>query len=331
MTSKGSRQSLALSEMDRAILDALTADPLASARAVAEKLGAPVAQVTGRVRALDRHRVSRVLAVLDLAAAGQQMCFVSLEVRGRLLETVAADIKPIPEVMLISTLVGGQHDLLLMIRYGTAGSLYDLIANRICTIAGIHRFTVSAVLDIPSFQPRYVQFDSLSQPPIDVAATMSELARIFPGQVDELDREIITELLGNARQSINTIARKCQINASTIRYRIRSLENRGLMRFITVLDPEALGIQIFAFVEIEPEANRLTDVVARLREKPWLPQIFTTTGPASIKCIMHGEDMNAIKRFKNEELTQIDGIINVTVSTLSGAYKNDIRWGNKYT
>lgn len=328
---KGLRQSLALTEMDRAILDALTADPLASARAVAETLGAPVAQVTGRVRALDRRRVSRVLAVLDLAAAGQQVCFVSLEVRGRSLESVSAEIKPIPEVMLISTLVGGPHDLLLMIRFGTAGSLYDLVANRICTIAGIYRFRVSTVLDIPSFQPRYVRFDSLPEPKADMAATISELTQVFAEQVDKLDCQIITELLGNARQSINTIARKYQMNASTIRYRVRSLESRGLMRFITVLNPQALGIRVFALVEIEPEANRLADVVASLRGKSWLPQIFVTTGRAPIKGIMHGEDMNAFKRIKNEELMQIDGIIDVTISTLSGAYKNDIRWGNKYT
>ncbi|MBB4642818.1 Lrp/AsnC family transcriptional regulator [Rhizorhapis suberifaciens] len=326
-----SLQSLVLTEVDRAILDALTADPLASARAVAETLGAPVAQVTARMRALDRRRVSHVLAVLDLAAAGEQVCFVSLEIKGRSLESVAADIRPIPEVMLISTLVDGQYDLLLMIRFGTPGSLHGLMANRICTIAGIYRVTVSTVLDIPSFQAHYVRFDSSPEPEADFAETMSEIAQVFAGQVDELDCQIITELLGNARQSINTIARKYQINASTIRYRVRSLESRGLMRFITVLDPKALGIQVFALVEIEPRANCLADVVASLRGRPWLPQIFVTTGPAPIKGIMHGKDMHAIKRIKNEELTQIEGIIDVTITTLSGAYKNDTRWGNKYT
>ncbi|MEJ7925636.1 Lrp/AsnC family transcriptional regulator [Sphingobium sp. AN641] len=330
MTGKGLKN-LVLTEVDRAILDALAADPLVSARAVAETLGAPLAQVTGRMRALDRRRVSHVLAVLDLTAAGEQVCFVSLEVRGRPLEAVAADIRPIAEVMLISQLVAGQWDLLLMIRFGTVRALHDLMANRIGMVAGVYRFTVSVVLDIPSFQPRYVRFDSLPEPKADFAETMSEIGRIFAGQVDELDCQIITELLGNARQSINMIARKYQINASTIRYRVRSLESRGLIRFITVLDPQALGIRAFAFVEIEPRANCLADVLSCLRGKPWLPQIFVTTGPAPIKSIMFGEDMDAIKRIKNEELARVDGIIDVTISALAGAYKNDTRWGNKYT
>ncbi|WP_340266082.1 Lrp/AsnC family transcriptional regulator [Sphingobium mellinum] len=329
MTSK-SVQKLVLTEVDRAILDALAADPLASARAVAEKLGGSVAQVTGRMRALDRRRVSHVLAVLDLAAAGEQVCFLLLEVRGRSLEAVAAHIKPIAEVMLITKLMGGPFDLLLMIRFGTTAALHDLVANRICTIAGVYRFTVSVVLDIPSFQPRYVRFDSSREPKADFTATMGEVARVFAGQVDELDCQIITELLANARQSINMIARKYQMNASTIRYRVRSLESRGLLRFITVLDPQALGIREFALIEIEPRANCLSDVVASLRGRSWLPQMFVTTGPGPIKGIMHGEDKDAIKRIKNEELAAIDGIIDVTISTLSGSYKNDTRWGNKY-
>ena len=324
-------QNLVLTELDRAILDALAADPLASARAVAETLGAPVAQVTGRMRALDRCGVSHVLAVLDLAAAGEQICFVSIEIRGHALQSVASAIGAIAEVMLISTLVGGQYDLLLMIRFGTLGELQGLVTNRICSIEGVYRCMVSTVLDIPSFQAHYVLFDSSPEPEADFAETMREVAEVFAGQVDELDCQIITELLGNARQSINMIARKYQINASTIRYRVRSLESRGLMRFITVFDPQALGIQVFALVEIEPRANCLVDVVASLRGRPWLPQIFVTTGPASIKGIMHGANLDTIKRIKNEELMGINGIIDVTITTLSGAYKNDIRWGNKYT
>lgn len=326
-----SLQNPVLTDLDRAILDALAADPLASARVVAETLGAPATQVTGRMRALDRRGVSHVLAVLDLAAAGEQICFVSIEIRGRALKSVASAIGAIAEVMLISTLVDGQYDLLLMIRFGKLASLHDLVANRICTIEGIYRVTVSTVLDIPSFQAHYVLFDSSPEPEADFAETMREVAEVFAGQVDELDCQIITELLGNARQSINMIARKYQINASTIRYRVRSLESRGLMRFITVLDPQALGIQVFALVEIEPRANYLADVLASLRGRAWLPQIFVTTGPAPIKGIMHGADLDAIKRIKNEELMGIDGIIDVTITTLSGAYKNDIRWGNKYT
>jgi DNA-binding Lrp family transcriptional regulator len=94
---------------------------------------------------------------------------------------------------------------------------------------------------------------------------LNRQCRVFDG-ASELQRSDHARRGAQGRQERDSIGRKYQINASTVRYRIRSLENRGLMRFITVLDPQALGIQIFAFVEIEPEANRLADIVARLRE-----------------------------------------------------------------
>lgn len=332
MARKYAQQALALTEMDLAILDALTIDPFASARAVADTLGAPVAKVTARLRAMDRHRVSQVRAVLDLAAAGQKICFVQLEVRGRTTEAIAAEIGLISEVVQISTLIGGPHDMLILLRFDTVTSLQNIVANRLGRIDGIHGCVVSIVLDIPVFQPRYVLIDAGQEPVKDVAEIIRDLAREFPeDQLDELDRIIVAELLLDARQSINSIARKYKINASTIRYRARGLEGRGLIHFITLLDPPALGFQVYALVEIEPKVTHLADVIASLRATSLLSQIFVTTGAAPIKGIIHGEDLNAIRRIRSEKLAQIDGVNSVTVSVFIGTHKMDLRWGYKHT
>lgn len=316
-----------LTDLDRAILDVLTRDPQASPRMVADTLSVPVAQVAPRIRAMDRRKVSRIQAVLDLATAGQQVCFVLIDVRRVSVESVSAQVAPIAQVMLVSTLLGGAHDLLVIIRFKTLGALHELLFDQIGRIEGISDMVVSIVLDIALFRPQYLRHD----PEAEAVDMMRELAEEYPeDQVDEVDRQILAELLLNARQSIKAVARKCQINASTVRYRIRALEGRGLMRFITVLNPSALGIGVFALVEIKPEANRLTEVVASLRNKSWLPQIFVTTGSSPIKGILQAEDIRAIMKIKNQELTQIEGIIGVEISTLVSTRKMDLRWGQKY-
>lgn len=316
-----------LTDLDRAILNVLTSDPQASTRMVADALGLSLAQVAPRIRAMDRRKVSRVLAVLDLAAAGQQMCFVLIDVRRTSVESVAAQIAPIAQVILVSTLLGGPHDLLVIVRFRTLGGLHELLFNQIGKIEGIYRSVVSIVLDIALFRSEYIRHD----PGIETTDILRDLAEEYPeDQVDEVDRQILAELLLNARQSIKAVARKCQINASTVRYRIRSLESRGLMRFITVLNPPALGIGAFALVEIEPETNRVAEVIASLRQKSWLPQIFVTSGFAPIKGIMQAENARAIMEIKNQELTRIEGVVGVQVSTLVGNHKMDLRWGQKY-
>ncbi|MEJ7927216.1 AsnC family transcriptional regulator [Sphingobium sp. AN641] len=316
-----------LTDLDRAILDVLTTDPQASTRMVADALDLPLAQIAPRIRAMDRRKVSRVLAVLDLAASGQQICFVLIDVRRMSVETVAAQIAQIPQVILVSLLLGGTHDLLVMVRFRTLGALHDLLFKQIGQIEGIYRSVISVVLDIALFRSQYIRHD----PVIEMSNILHDLAEEYPqDQIDEVDRQILAELLLNARQSIKAVARKCDINASTVRYRIRSLESRGLMRFITVLNPSALGIGAFALVEIEPETNRLFDVVASLRTKSWLPQIFVTSGRAPIKGILQAENARAVMDIKNHELTRIEGIVGVEVSTLVGNRKMDLRWGQKY-
>lgn len=316
-----------LTDLDRAILDVLTTDPQASARMVADALDMPLAQVAPRIRAMDRRKVSRVLAVLDLAASGQQICFILIDVRRISVEAVSAQIVAISHVILVSTLLGGTHDILVIVRFRTLSALHDLLFNRIGRIDGIARSVASVVLDIALFRSQYIRHD----PVMEMPNILGDLAKEYPeDQVDEVDRQILAELLLNARQSIKAVARKCQINASTVRYRIRSLESRGLMRFITVLNPAGLGIGAFALVEIEPEPNRLFDVIDSLRNKSWLPQIFVTSGSAPIKGILQAENARAIMDIKNQELTRIEGIVRVEVSTLIGTRKMDLRWGQKY-
>ena len=330
-TARTTEKDTPLSELDWAILNVLTRDPHASNRTIADALEVPMSQIASRIRALDRRNVSHVLAVLDLKAAGQSFCFIQLDVRGRLLEEVAEELHKIREVIMISTLVGGPHDLLVLVRFQNVLGLHEIIFGRIYPISGVYQTSVAIVLDVPIFRPQYVTFtrDFL---PHDIEANIRDLALDYDESVlDELDRGIIAELQQNGRQSINAISRKYGINASTIRYRIRNLEMRGLMRFITVLDPPAVGLHAFALVEIQVEASRIQSVITILREKRWLPQLFLCAGPAPIMGIVLADNIDSIRRVKSEELGQIDGILSVSVSTLVNTYKMDLRWAQRFT
>jgi Lrp/AsnC family transcriptional regulator for asnA, asnC and gidA len=326
-----SSKNVALSELDWAILDVLTRDPHASNREIAETLKIPGAQVASRIRSLDRRNLSHVLAALDLKAAGQSFCFILLDVNGRPLDEIAAEFQAIREVLMISALTGGPHDLLLIVRFKDFRALEQTILGRIYPTKGVYQTSVSIVLDVPIFRSQYVRYAEGFLPQ-DPQAISEDLALDYDENVlDKLDRNIIAELQVNGRQSINAIARKHGINASTIRYRINNLETRGLMRFITVLDPQAVGLSNFAHVEIQVEASKIPSVIASLRHKRWLPQLFVCTGPAAIMGIILADSISTLGRLKTEELRQIDGILGVSISALAHTYKADMRWGQRYT
>jgi Lrp/AsnC family leucine-responsive transcriptional regulator len=324
-------KNLALTEYDWAILDVLTQDPHASNREIAETLKIPIAQVAARIRSLDRRNLSHVLAALDLKASGQSFCFILLDINGRPLDDVAEELKAIREVMMISALTGGLHDLLLLVRFKSFQALEHTILKRIYPTKGVYQTCVSIVLDVPIFRSQYISYAEGFMPQ-NAEAISQDLALDYDESVlDKLDRSIIAELQVNGRQSINSISRKHGINASTIRYRIRNLESRGLMRFITILDPPAVGLNTFAHVEIQVEASKISAVIESLRHKRWLPQLFLCTGPAAIMGIILADSLATLGRLKTEELRQIDGILGVSISALVRTYKVDMRWGQRYT
>ena len=67
--------------------------------------------------------------------------------------------------------------------------------------------------------------------------------------LDELDLAILAELEEDARVSVSELARRLNSPTSTIRDRIRGLEENGVIRgYKTVIDPEKLGLGIKAII-----------------------------------------------------------------------------------
>jgi DNA-binding Lrp family transcriptional regulator len=320
-----------LAELDWAILDELTHAPQASARAVAERLNRPVGEIAARIRSLDRKNTSRVLAVLDLKAAGQDFCFIEISARGRPLKELVTELAALPETTHVSTISGGRHDLLVLVRFRGLSMLHRILYDQIALIRGVAEFNVSIVLDVPVFHSRSIIMSG-SFTPLELHENIMDLAQNYDESVmDDLDRRIVSELQQNARRSINSIARKYQINASTIRYRIRSLESRGLMRFITVLEPRVVGLTTFTLIEMHTQANQIAEVTKQLANVPWLPQLFHCAGTANLLGIAVTDSPETMKRIKCEELSELPGVEHVETSTLIRTYKFDLRWAQRYT
>jgi DNA-binding Lrp family transcriptional regulator len=326
-----SAQKVSLTELDRAILEQLSHDPLTSNRAIAEALGVSTGQVAARTRWLDQKNVSRVIAVLDLKAAGQSFCFVQVDVRGRSISDVAADVSSIRETLAVSALIGSTHDLLVLLRFTTPDVLHNLLFRSLAQIEGVYRISVAIVLEIPVFRAQYVTYMPHFLP-LDVRANIRELAIDYADNIiDATDRCIIAELQQDGRKSINDIARRYKLNSGTIRYRVKNLESKGLLRFITVFDPSVIAIKEFALLEIEVAANHIESVIRHLNEKSFLRQVFLCAGTAAIVSILEADTIETIQRIKNEELTPIEGVIEVRATLITHTYKMDMRWGQRFT
>ncbi len=116
-------------------------------------------------------------------------------------------------------------------------------------------------------------------------------------ELDELDLNILRVLQLNSRIPFSELARKLEVPEATIRYRVKKLIERGVIRgFYTLLDPRRVGLPFSVIVLADVDPEHLDEVFDRLREMPEATHVFKLTGKYNIVAIFHAKDMNHVSR-----------------------------------
>ncbi len=71
--------------------------------------------------------------------------------------------------------------------------------------------------------------------------------------VEDLDRRIVDLLCADGRMSFTDLGKRTGLSTSAAQQRVRRLEQRGVLRSYTaVVDHDALGLPLTAFISIKP-------------------------------------------------------------------------------
>jgi DNA-binding Lrp family transcriptional regulator len=118
--------------------------------------------------------------------------------------------------------------------------------------------------------------------------------------VDDVDKQILSLLSNDARRTYDDIGQRIGLSPPAVKRRIDALRASGaLIGFTTVVDPEAQGYLIEAFVHLYyvPGARR-DDTVAVLRERPEIVQAWMVTG-----------DADAIAHVRVRDAGELEGLL----------------------
>lgn len=97
--------------------------------------------------------------------------------------------------------------------------------------------------------------------------------------VDDLDRNILTQLAQDARMSVAVLARRLRVARSTVQTRLERLESSGAIAGYTLrLGDSARLSRIRATVLLVIEPRSLAGILSRLRNLPQVERIHTTSG-----------------------------------------------------
>jgi len=117
-------------------------------------------------------------------------------------------------------------------------------------------------------------------------------------KLDEVDLEIIKRLALTGREGIRELARSLGKSPSTIVFRIRRLEEVGIIKgFTTLIDYRKLGYQINALTLIQVDGAYIEKVEEMLAKEKNVRAVYDITGEYDIAIITTFKSIDDLDRF----------------------------------
>ena len=136
--------------------------------------------------------------------------------------------------------------------------------------------------------------------------------------LDEIDWRILAVLQDNARVANVDLAGQVGVSASPCWRRVRELEESGVIsRYVTLVEPAALGLQVSVFVQVTLEKQieaALERFESAVLARPEVMECYLMTGDADYHLRVVVEDLPAYERFLMDHLTRVPGIANIRSS-----------------
>lgn len=143
--------------------------------------------------------------------------------------------------------------------------------------------------------------------------------RLLP--IDELDVRILSKLRENARMSNVEIARELAVSEATVRRRIQSLEEKGIIQgYSCYLNYQLIENPVKAYVHLSLESAHRERVVSRLCAHSRAVAVYRVTGDHDVLCVMLFIDMSELHDFLDSYL-QMEGVRDVQTQIVMSPYK----------
>jgi Lrp/AsnC family transcriptional regulator, regulator for asnA, asnC and gidA len=107
-------------------------------------------------------------------------------------------------------------------------------------------------------------------------------AREDPLSLDDLDRRILRAFRFGARLSNAEIARQVGVSEGTVRRRLSTLREAGVLKFIAITDPRTVGFNLYTLIGIKADGDKVSAIAQQLAEFPEVPYAAISMGSFDI-------------------------------------------------
>lgn len=306
-----------IDDTDSRIISLLEEDGRRSNRDIARILGITEKQVGARIRRLLQQDVMRIVAVVDVFAAGFEfMMTAGVRVDNRPATEVAQQLAEFPEVLSV-LLMSGPYDIEIVLVARDYPALAQFVQERLCLVKGIRSIT-------PSLRLQVFKFETGMAPIVDHASDTVP----FPesSDLDAIDQGIIRCLWENPRATNQDIALRLRSSESTVRMRIADMRRRNVLR-ITAVNNLGVGEgRLFAFVGIGLDGAHHAAVAEQLCAMRAVRFVAAVLGRYDMLAMVLVDSAAQLVEFAYQRIATIRGVRSVELAQALRFVKYDYRW-----
>ncbi len=141
--------------------------------------------------------------------------------------------------------------------------------------------------------------------------------------MDELDKAILRILVGEGMTSAVSIARLTNKANSTISYRIKKLEQEGIIEgYMPRVNASKAGYAATALLFVTVNPGKVSDVVASLENIKYITQIYQYLTSYGLVLIVMAKDLEVLSSRIDNPISRISGIKDIQTHILTKMYRN---------
>lgn len=275
-----------MDDLDRRIVGALLAHPRATNAQIGDVLFTSEATVSRRVAKLLGTGAARVIGVLDAESTRRsRSMFVRLRCRPGTAERSAEQLADWPECGSVKLLTGSA-DCVAEISYTSNDHLLRLMLEELPALDGVLALWSNQVIrrfSTPhSWLPDLLPAESVAQLRSQRLDLWRDPVPEIPATTTALDERIAQELAEDGRLGWQALADRCHASPGTVRRRTEAMMTSGALRMRTVVEPEAIGLPVDAFISLSVNPTQLSRAGELLAQDPAVLMIAATTGDRNL-------------------------------------------------
>ncbi len=145
-------------------------------------------------------------------------------------------------------------------------------------------------------------------------------------ELDATDEAIIALLRIDGRAPYRSIARELGVTESTVRSRVRRLEESNTMRVVAVTDTEAAGFGMLLAIGVEVDGRSPEAVARELADFPEVFSVNVVMGAQDIEILVVTRDQETLGDLVGERLAAVPGVRRLTPALALDVLKNQPDW-----